>query len=91
MSAKPAKITKIVGNREMYCPERPTRINYGEVTNQPQTTIGEARLEDVFIPYYDRPGYLTDNAARTSNGKMFKIPLNRADGTGLIEERDLGA
>jgi hypothetical protein len=87
---KPGKMCKIVGtqfNPASMNEGKPTRMNYGQKTTTPQCTSGEKRIEDVFIPYYDRRGFITDNAARTATGQMFVIP----SGCGVMEERNLGA
>ena len=87
---KPGKMVKIVGgafNPASMKEGKPTRMNYGQKTTTPQTTAGEKRIEDVFIPYYDRRGFITDNAARIATGQAFVIP----SGCGVMEERDLGA
>lgn len=86
MARKPIKV---VGNEPDWAgyETHPHRKEYAQPTDEPQTTMGAKRMEDVFIPYYDRPGYKTDNEARTQNGKMFKISA----GNGQMEERDLGA
>ena len=73
--------------------KRPTKIKYGQVSNEkPNTSLGP-RIEDTFIPFYDRPGFTTDNASQQyMNGKMFKIPSTSGPtGGGVMEERDLGA
>ena len=87
---KPGKVCKISGpdwNPASMNIGKPTRMSYGEKTTTPQTTAGEKRIEDVFIPYYDRRGFITNNAARTATGQMFVIP----SGCGIMEARDLGA
>jgi hypothetical protein len=87
---KPGKVVKIMGgqfNPASMNEGKPTRMSYGQKTTTPQTTAGESRIENVFIPYYDRRGFITDNAARTATGQMFVIP----SGCGVMEQRDLGA
>jgi hypothetical protein len=98
---KPGKTVKIVGKQQIPThdaltnvsqqAERPTRLRYAQVSTEPPNTSTPAgpvaNIEDAFIPFYDRPGYTTDNAAQaTRNGKMYKIPA----GDGSMEERDLG-
>lgn len=89
MAQKKGRTVKIVGNEMNWAgmEEHPHRKEYAQPTDEKQTTMGASRMEDVFIPFYDRPGYKTDNEARTCNGKMFRINA----GNGQMEERDLGA
>jgi hypothetical protein len=89
MAQKKGRTVKIVGNM-MNSAEfavHPKRVNYAQVTDECHTTMGAASMEEVFIPFYDRPGYKTDNEARTQNDRMFRINA----GNGQMEERDLGA
>lgn len=87
---KPGKVCKIVGSAMNPLSKnigKPTRMNYAQKTTRPQTTAGEKSLDKVFIPYYDRRGFITDNASRITTGEMFVIP----SGSGMMEQRDLGA
>jgi|SRR5579871_2562834 len=93
----PGRMHKVVGNEAIPMSngvvvsgnhsKRPARLNYAQPTTNAPNTMRADRIEDVFIPFYDRPGYLTDNAAQQYNdGKMFEIP----SGDGRIQERNLG-
>jgi hypothetical protein len=100
---RPGKTVKVTGSQPLDSSlaltqysrqaQRPTKQTYAQASSEPPNTSTpmpevEARIEDVFIPFYDRPGYTTDNAAQASrNGKMYRIPK----GDGRMEERDLGA
>lgn len=100
---KPGKTVRIVGDKPLpkhnaltnLGPDapRPTKLRYAQVsTEAPNTTvpstISASRIEDVFIPFYDRPGFTTDNAAQaTRDGKMYKIPAG--NGT-MPEQEELG-
>ena len=78
-----AKVTKVFGNESMGNRRRPQRLDYGKPTTEAPNTMRADRIEDVFIPYYDRPGYVTDNANQADlNGKAFEIP----SGDGRIVE-----
>ena len=84
-----AKVTKITG--DMRGPDdyrqRPERRAYAQPTTQPPNTMRAERFEDVFIPFYDRPGYMTDNAdMQRVQGQAFVIP----SGDGRMEQRNLG-
>lgn len=79
------KTVKVVGSQTVPCldlagnsiagKERPARLNYAQKTNRVPNTSMERSLEKVFIPFYDRPGYTTDNAAMEYNdGQMFVLP-----------------
>jgi len=77
------KMVKVYGNQPESSRKRPTRLDCGRPSNAPPNTTLEKRVEDVFIPAYDRRGYLTDNAAQANlGGKAFNIP----SGSGSIQE-----
>lgn len=82
---RPGKTVKVVGNQttpvmnlagqNIAGRSRPARLNYAQKTNQIPNTTMEKSIEKVFIPFYDRPGYTTDNAAMEYNdGQMFVLP-----------------
>ena len=99
---KPGKTVKVVGSQPVASSpqltdvnkqtKRPAMQNYAQASSEPPNTstpVSESMpsIESVFIPFYDRPGYTTDNAAQaTRNDKMYRIPK----GDGRMEERDLG-
>lgn len=100
---KPGKTVRIVGSQPVASSfantdiskqaKRPAMQRYAEPSSEPPNTstpVAETfpSIESVFIPFYDRPGYTTDNAAQaTRNDKMYRIPK----GDGRMIERDLGA
>lgn len=82
---RPGKTVKVVGNQvtpvmnlmgqNIAGQSRPARLNYAQKTNDVPNTTMEKSIEKVFIPFYDRPGYTTDNAAMEYNdGRMFVLP-----------------
>jgi hypothetical protein len=100
---KPGKTVKVVGSQPVASSpqltdltkqtKRPAMQRYAQASSEPPNTstpVAETipNIESVFIPFYDRPGYTTDNAAQaTRDDKMYRIPK----GDGRMEERDLGA
>lgn len=100
---RPGKTVKVVGNQPIDSSmaltefnrqaKRPANKQYAQASSEPNNTSTPMSgtipsIESVFIPFYDRPGYTTDNEAMSvRNGKMYRIPK----GDGRMEQRDLGA